>query len=125
MTYHDITDDSIGALVDDFYGRVRRDADLGPIFAARIGDDWEPHLHVIKMFWSNVMLSDGRYRGNPMGKHLSLTDVTPEHFDIWLRLFRQTATDLFDDTLSTALIERAERIAQSLKIGMFELPGPS
>ena len=33
----------IDRLVRTFYGKVRQDEVLGPVFAARIGD-WEPHL---------------------------------------------------------------------------------
>lgn len=41
----------IGGLVRAFYVKVRRDARLGPIFARRIGDDWEPHLEKMTEFW--------------------------------------------------------------------------
>jgi hemoglobin len=43
----EIDEAMIEHLVRDFCGRVRNDAVLGPIFAARI-EDWEPHLQ--KMF---------------------------------------------------------------------------
>ena len=124
MAFHEINDQTIAALVDDFYAKARQDPDLGPIFIRHIGDDWDAHLDVIKLFWSNVMLADGRYTGNPMGKHLSLTEIEPRHFDIWLELFGETAGDLFDDTVAGLFVERANRIARSLKMGMFESFGP-
>lgn len=40
----------IDRLVRRFYAAVRLDADLGPIFAARI-QDWEPHLRRMTDFW--------------------------------------------------------------------------
>ncbi len=42
-------------LVHRFYGKVRLDPVLGPIFADRIGD-WEPHLEKMVDFWSSVAL---------------------------------------------------------------------
>jgi len=124
MKFQEINDETIGVLVDEFYAKARQDRELGPIFARHIGDDWEAHLNVIKLFWSNVMRADGRYRGNPMGKHLALSEVRPHHFEIWLGLFAGTARDLFDDPVAAVFIERANHIAQSLQIGMFQSTGP-
>jgi len=124
MLFHEINDETIGALVEQFYAKARQDPDLGPIFAEHIGDDWDAHLDVIKLFWSNVMLADGRYSGNPMGKHLALSEVRPHHFEVWLGLFGETARDLFDEAIAISFISRAERIAQSLQIGMFQSFGP-
>jgi hemoglobin len=124
LAFQEINDETIGKLVSEFYGKVRLDAELGPIFAQHIGDDWVPHLEIISLFWSNVMLADGRYSGNPMGKHMGLKEVQPHHFEIWLGLFRETAQDLFEEPVASRFIERAERIAQSIQIGMFQSFGP-
>jgi len=51
-------------LVHGFYGNVRRDPVLGPIFAAGIVD-WGPHLERMVAFWSPVALMTGRYHGAP------------------------------------------------------------
>jgi len=61
----------IERLVRGFYRRVREDALIGPVFAARIGD-WEPHLARMCAFWSSVALMTGSYHGQPMQKHLPL-----------------------------------------------------
>lgn len=44
----------IERLVRTFYTRVRDDARLSPVFAARIAD-WEPHLARMCDFWSSVI----------------------------------------------------------------------
>lgn len=106
----------IDALVEGFYGRVRDDALIGPIFAARV-EDWGPHLHQMKLFWSSVALSTGVYQGRPMPKHLPLP-IDARHFDRWLELFRETARDLCPPVAAAHFIERAERIAQSLELGV-------
>ena len=42
---------------------------LGPIFNNAIAD-WPEHLEKLTAFWSSVMLTSGRYKGNPMAAHL-------------------------------------------------------
>lgn len=111
----------IDALVEGFYARVRDDALIGPIFAARI-DDWAPHLAQMKRFWSSVLLLTGVYEGRPMPKHLPLP-IDARHFDRWLDLFRQTARDLCPPTAADHFITRAERIAMSLELGIASSQG--
>lgn len=123
MSFTTFDDKTMGVMVRAFYVEVRKDADLGPIFSKHIGDDWDAHLKVITLFWMNVMVADGRYSGNPMGIHMKLTEVKPEHFDIWLGYWRSTARDLFTAELADLLIKRAERIAESLQLGMFNRLG--
>ena len=109
----------IGRLVREFYRRVRADERLGPIFAGVISEEWEPHLEKMTDFWSAVILKNGAYSGRPVPAHLKLKQVREEDFDIWLRIFRRTASDLCDPEVAAVFVERAERIAQSLKLAMF------
>ena len=66
------------------------------------------------------MLRSGRYRGDPFSAHLALPGLMPAHFERWLALFGQTCTSLFDEKVAGAFQERAERIARSLRMGLFE-----
>ena len=118
----DIDEAVIERLVRGFYGKIRQDEALGPIFGARI-DDWEPHLRKMMDFWSSVTLMTGRYKGQPMQKHRVMTDVTPEHFDRWLGLFGETAREVASPEAAEVFIGCAERIAGSFKLGMFGVPG--
>lgn len=104
------------ALVHGFYAKVRADDVLGPIFAERISD-WEPHLERMVDFWSSVALMTGRYHGTPMAVHVNLP-VTGGHFERWLALFRETAGEVCSLAGAAHVIERAERIAQSLHMGI-------
>ncbi|MGE0752359.1 MAG: group III truncated hemoglobin [Variibacter sp.] len=106
----------IDSLVRAFYGRIRDDALLGPIFAARI-KDWEPHLQQMCAFWSSVALMSGVYHGQPMQKHLPLP-VDARHFDRWLALFEATARELCPPRAADHFMERAHRIAESLELGI-------
>lgn len=114
----------ISLLVDTFYERIRDHPDLGPIFEDKIAGAWPLHLARMKDFWSSVALNSGRYSGRPVPKHVALSSLKPEHFEMWLALFRQT----LDDTAPTPeaadyFFVRARRIGESIKLAVFGLPG--
>lgn len=103
-------------LVHRFYGKVRADPLLGPIFDARVAD-WDRHLARMEAFWSSVALMTGRYHGQPVPAHVPLP-VDAVHFSRWLDLFRATAREICTPQGAAHLIERAERIARSLHIAV-------
>ncbi len=120
-----MTEDELGTLVDRFYAKVREDAVLGPIFNGAIAD-WPEHLEKLSAFWSSVMLTSGRYKGNPMAAHLKHGDVIrPAMFERWLELWRETARENLDAVGAAGVIGKAERIAESLQLGMFFRLGPN
>lgn len=121
----EITEELIERLVRRFYDKVRRDPELGPIFAGVVGDDWEPHLEKMFAFWSSVTRMTGRYKGKPVPAHLRLEGLEPQHFEIWLGLFRETAAELCAPDVATVFVTRAERIAESLRLALFYKPGLS
>jgi len=115
-------------LVGEFYARVRADAELGPIFNDAI-HDWPEHLEKLAAFWSSVMLTSGRYKGQPVPAHLKHKDrITPALFDRWLGLWKQTTDELMEPDAAAALQSKAARIAESLQLAMFfrldRQPGP-
>ena len=109
-----ISEESIAELVDTFYGRIRGDRLLGPIFEQAIGEDWEPHLDKMKAFWSTVLLASGSYKGNPMISHLLLPRLTQRHFDRWLELWRETVHELCAEDIAPAFIQKAQSIGDRL-----------
>lgn len=118
-----IDEDYISVLVDTFYNRIRSHEALGPIFADAIGSNWEPHLEKMKQFWSSVARNTGHYSGKPVPAHQKLTQVQQQHFAIWLDLFRQTLADTAPTPQAADyFMERAQRIARSLQMAMFDLP---
>jgi hemoglobin len=117
------SEEDVRRLVDLFYGRVRRDPVLGPVFARAIGTadaDWARHLARLADFWSSVMLRSGRYQGDPFSVHRQLPDLEPAMFDHWLALFSEACVEVFEPDAADAFRERAERIARSLRMGLFE-----
>ena len=117
-----VSEESICLLVDAFYAKIRVDPELGPIFARAIPGDWQPHLTKMYAFWSSVMLTSGRYKGNPVAKHLEVEGIRLELFERWLAIFDETCGELFDDRLRGEFGRKAARIAESLKLALFYRP---
>ena len=114
-----ITESQIATLIPRFYARVRADALIGPVFAGVI-DDWPPNVEKLIAFWSSVMLTSGRYKGNPMAAHMKhLAIITPPMFDRWLALWAQVTVETLPADIAAALQAKAERIAQSLKLALY------
>ncbi len=114
-----MTEKQIGRLVDQFYAKVRQDEVIGSLFNAAV-DDWPEHLDRLAGFWSSVMLTSGRYKGSPVAAHRRHAGaITPAMFERWLELWRQTAGEALSAEDATAVIGKAERIAESLQLALF------
>jgi hemoglobin len=98
-----LSDHAIRYLVDSFYAKVRADSELGPIFKRAIPGDWGPHLATMHDFWSSIMLTSGRYKGNPVAVHLRVEGMEPQLFGRWLALFAETCRELFDDDVADGI----------------------
>ena len=126
--FTEITEPTIAVLVETFYARVRRDPALAPVFAATVAEAaWPAHLLRMGGFWSSVMLTSGRYKGDPVAVHrrvarMAGSGVTPELFATWLDLFEATAAELFAPDLAAVFADKAGRIAESLKLALFFRP---
>lgn len=120
-----VSEAEIARLVDEFYRRVRADPVLAPVFVAAIGEGeaaWQAHAARLCRFWSSLMRRSGAYHGDPYSAHLRLPGLTPAMFDRWLALFGETCAAEFPPELAAAFTERADRVARSLRMGIFERP---
>ena len=118
MGIEGITEERLSELVDLFYGRVRKDDLIGPVFNRAI-DDWPEHLDRLKAFWSSVMLTSGRYKGRPLPAHVKHGDsIRQASFDRWLELWREATEDVLPPAAAAAMQEKAGRIAESLSMGI-------
>lgn len=106
------TRNDIKILVDRFYEKVQGDALLAPVFSHV---NWPHHLPTMYDFWSSLLLGDQSYRGNPFHKHLHLP-IQSQHFNQWLKLFRETVGENFEGEKADEVLMRAESIA-----GIFQL----
>jgi hemoglobin len=119
-----ITEGSIAVLVEEFYARVRGNPALRPVFEMAIAEEeWPEHLATMKRFWSSVMLTSGRYSGNPVAVHRAIAGIERHLFAEWLTLFSETASELFDTAPASEFTTKAQRIATSLQLALFHRLG--
>jgi hemoglobin len=116
-------DERIGQLVSGFYAKVRSDATLGPVFNTAV-KDWDVHLDKLRAFWASVVFGTGSYKGNPFAAHIG-RGITPQMFDRWLQLWEETALEIFPPSIAETYVTKANRIAESLKLGLFFRPEAS
>jgi hemoglobin len=108
MEREDITThEDVSLLIHSFYGKVRADALLSPVFSHV---DWDHHTPVIINFWAMLLLGESDYKGNPFQKHINLP-IQREHFDRWLFHFRATVDEFFEGEKAAEAKARAVNIA--------------
>ena len=114
-----LDEDRLQAVVHTFYARVRGDDMIGPLFNEAV-DDWDEHLETLTRFWSSVMLTSGRYKGNPMAAHRRHAGaIDPAMFDRWLVLWSEVTGEILPAEAAAAMQRKAAHIAESLKLGLF------
>jgi hemoglobin len=122
--FSEVTEASIEILIDRFYDAVRRDPELAVVFETAIAqDEWPEHLATLRRFWSSVMLTSGRYSGNPVAVHRAIRGLERPMFARWLALFETTATELFAPECAAVFVDKARRIATSLQLALFHRLG--
>ncbi len=107
------TEKEISQLVLSFYAKIMKDPLLGPIFGDHI-INWEDHFQQMNDFWSGKLLGTNRFHGAPMPKHLAIPNLSPELFEQWLRLFKQTTEELGKHPMHKQANMLAYRIASRL-----------
>ena len=86
----------IAEMVRRFYQDIAQDDLLGPIFNDAV-EDWAEHLAKLTDFWSSVMLTSGRYKGQPVPAHARhRSRITPALFDRWLAIWTRTTDELME-----------------------------
>lgn len=110
-----LSDAILERLVRTFYDTARRDEMIGPLFDGVT--DWEHHIAKITAFWSSVALLTGRYHGQPLAAHFPLK-LEPPQFARWLQLFEKTARTMCTEAGVALLMDKAQRIARSMEIGL-------
>ena len=105
------TIDDIRLLVDSFYGKVRQDGLIGPIFIGAIGEDWPAHLEKMVRFWQTVLFGEHTYNGSPFPPHARMP-LESRHFETWLGLWNGTVDSLFEGPKATEAKWRAGKMAE-------------
>jgi hemoglobin len=110
-------------LVRTFYGKVRQDTFIGPIFNERI-TDWESHFEQLTDFWESNLLFVRRYQGNPVQVHIDVDQsndeqISPEHFGRWLQLWFETIDEHFEGDNAAIAKNRARNMSTHLFMKMY------
>jgi hemoglobin len=108
------TREDVELMVNQFYQKIRQDAELGYIFEEVAHIDWDLHLPKMYDFWEGILLGTANYMGRPMPPHFRLTTkhtLTPEHFDRWLHLFFENVDALFEGDIAAEAKYRAYSIS--------------
>lgn len=107
----------IELLVYTFYGKIRKDDLLGPIFNAHIAeDDWPAHLSKLTDFWETNLFGVAKFKGRPSQKHQQVDknldySIEQKHFGRWLQLWFSTIDELFEGDLAFKAKEAARKMA--------------
>ncbi|WP_046369784.1 group III truncated hemoglobin [Flavihumibacter petaseus] len=101
----------IQLLVNSFYGKVRENAVLGPIFNGVIKDNWQRHLEKMYTFWQTVLLEERTYEGRPFPPHAKLP-IDKTHFDTWLGIWTATVDENFTGPVADEAKWRGNKMAE-------------
>lgn len=113
--------EDISLLVNTFYGAIRKDELLGPIFNSHIkNEQWPPHLEKLTDFWVTALLGVACFKGNPTMAHRNVDlnlkhTIAPLHFETWVNLWHKTIDLLFVG----ALANRAKMASENMAAGQF------
>lgn len=116
--------EDVQLLVETFYGKVRKDKVLGPIFNTII-TDWKSHLVLLTDFWEAQLFLKRKYYGNPVTAHQEVDDkmghtITSEHFGLWLNLWFATIDELFEGETAWIAKNRAQKMSTMLFMQIFQ-----
>lgn len=112
-----LEESQIPPVLERFYEKVRRDPMLGPVFA--VVADWPEHLQRLSEFWSSLMLTSGKYKGNPVAMHLIHADkIEPAMFVRWLAIWRETTDEMLPAAVAQEMQIKAGRIAARLNLAL-------
>jgi len=101
----------IELMVDSFYGAIREDDLLGPIFNGVIKDNWPKHLDTMYRFWQTILLDEYAYKGSPFAPHRKLP-LEAHHFERWLDLFNNSMGRNFAGKKAEEAKWRAQKMAE-------------
>ncbi len=120
----DLTEATIRRVIESFYEKVRADATLGPVFSGIIGANWGAHVATVCAFWRYVTRIDRAYQArNFMPAHTRHLEIRAALLPRWLELFRQTAHERCPGEVAGALVDIAERMAESIEMSLARRDG--
>ena len=106
-------------LMNTFYQKLLVDSRIKKIFIEVAKINLTTHIPIITDFWEQNILGTGSYKNNVLQVHRdldSLSDLTPEHFEVWLQHFNAIIDDNYAGENAEKMKTRALSIANVMKI---------
>ena len=111
-------------LMQEFYKKLLSDNSINYLFTDIAKINLEHHFLVLVDFWDSILFQSGTYQKNAMHPHMVLhqkSSLTKQHFETWLRYFKETIDELFTGSNSFIINERATSIATVMQIKISQL----
>lgn len=94
-----------------FYEKAIEDDILGPYFTHELGDDmasedWVHHIDLLADFWLAKILGEKTYKGNFIGAHIKLPQISRESFARWLELFSVSVDEVYISEIADVFKEK-------------------
>jgi hemoglobin len=121
------TREDVRNLVFTFYEIIKLDEKLGPIFLEIIPTDkWGSHLEILTDFWMVHLFGIMNFKGNPVQAHRDVDkhfnySITQDHFTRWLELWFGTIDSLFSGEKALIAKQRAQNMAVSQYVKVWEV----
>jgi hemoglobin len=111
-------------LMQEFYKKLLADNSINYLFTDVAKIDLHHHLPVLVDFWDSILFQSGIYQQNAMQPHIALhqkSRLAKQHFETWLRYFKETVDELFSGDNAFIIKERATSIATVMQIKIKQL----
>ena len=120
-----INSSNIKKMVNIFYNKVIDDDKISHFFTEKLGVDidskeWQEHIELVSNFWAMVALDDTKYTNNPLLPHKELKNLTRDDFNRWLKLFSESANEVYEPISAKFFIDKSVDIANNFmrKLGL-------
>ncbi len=116
--------DDLLLLMQQFYKKLLADDSINYLFTDIAKVNLDHHFPVLVDFWDSMLFQTGAYQKNAMQPHLALHQKSPldkQHFETWLRYFKETVDEQFDGNNAFIIKERATSIATVMQIKIKQL----
>lgn len=111
-------------LMQQFYKKLLADNSINYLFTDVAKVNLDHHFPVLVDFWDSILFQSDTYHKNAMQPHIALHQKSPldkQHFETWLRYFKETVDDLFTGDNAFIIKERATSIATVMQIKIKQL----
>lgn len=110
-------------LVSTFYGRIRKNEEIGFYFNETI-KDWPAHIEKLTDFWESNLFFVSKFKGNPRIAHQEVDEnfnhsIEQKHFGEWLNLWFNTIDEKFEGERAEMAKGRARNMAHHLFMNIF------